>query len=118
MSIVTQDLRAAGLGNVLDAIEAAEAAAKKLIEPGGATEQNLAETATATSAAVAAATGAVIEVKNNPVAAGEILVGDAISFLVPIIQTALTKKAASTGFVPVTSIGSLVTDIQALIGKL
>lgn len=117
-SILTEDLRNAGFGPALDAIEAVEAAAAKLGQPGGLTPENVEGVTTAAGTAVAAVTTAAQAVKANPVPTGEILVTDAINFIAPFIQTAVTKAASPQGTVNVSDLGSLISTIQAFFAKL
>lgn len=117
-SILTQDLRNAGFGAALDAVEAAEAAIGKLAQPEGLTTENVSAALTSAAAATSAVTTAAQTAIANPVATGEMAVADAVNFIAPFITTALTKKASTPGTVTISDIGSLISTIQAFVAKL
>ncbi len=118
MSDATVILRDAGFGPALDAVEDVEKAVGLLTSPEGLTAANVSSLANKAAAATVAVTSAAQTVAANPVGTGFMLAEDAVGVLTPVILAALTKKAGTAGTIAISTIPTLLTEFQAIIGKL
>jgi len=112
MSVLTVDLRAAGFGGALDAIETAEAAAKQLLEPGGLTAENATVAANTAATATQTVTAAATTILANPVQFAGMAIEDAGTFLSGLVSTFLKARFGAAGSVAASDVVTIASQIQ------